>query len=252
MSALDLTTNTPRVPRVRPLTGRDWRTPLLLLLLSAVPAIAGGARLGDVAGGVASAENARFIAAPFPIVLHIVTATLYAMLGAFQLSAGFRRRFPRAHRVGGRVLFLAGVTTALTGVWMANAYTIPAGAAGQGPLLLVTRNLVGVAMLASLVLGVVRILRRDVPGHEAWMIRAYALGQGAGTQVVIAGGFMAAGGDSVGLARDVLLTASWLVNVIVGEWIIRRAAGRRSGASGLVSRSARTPAITALEAERAR
>ena len=42
-------------------------------------------------------------------------------------------------------------------------------------------------MILCLVLGLRAILRRDVPTHRAWMIRAYALGLGAGTQVVTIG-----------------------------------------------------------------
>jgi len=221
MSAHDLAASLGARPRPARLTGRDWRTPLLLLLLSAVPVIAGGVRMADLgAGGPATPDNARFLAAPIPIVLHVIGVTLYAVLGAFQFSAGFRRRFPAAHRLGGRVLVLAGLVAAASGVWMAHAYTIPD--ALQGTLLLVTRDVVGVAMFAALVIAWRRIMRRDVPGHEAWMIRAYALGQGAGTQVVIAGGHALFAGDALGLVRDVLLTASWLVNVAVAEWLVRR------------------------------
>ncbi|MCC6622244.1 MAG: DUF2306 domain-containing protein [Deltaproteobacteria bacterium] len=221
MTARELTATLGVRHGVARLTRRDWRTPLLLLLLSAIPVIAGGVRLADVgAGGPATPDNARFLASPIPIVLHVLGVTLYSVLGAFQFSAGFRRRFPAAHRRGGRVLVVAGLVAAASGIWMAHAYSIPD--AMQGPLLLVTRDVVGVAMLASLVIAMRRIMRRDVAGHEAWMIRAYALGQGAGTQVVIAGGYAVFAGDALGLVRDVLLTASWLVNVAVAEWLVRR------------------------------
>ena len=47
------------------------------------------------------------------------------------------------------------------------------------------RLLFGSAMVLSLVLGMAAILRRDIAGHRAWMIRGYAIGQGAGTQVLV-------------------------------------------------------------------
>ena len=60
-----------------------------------------------------------------------------------------------------------------------------AGAPG-GDLLWGSGSLVGSAMAASIVLGFAAIRRRDIPAHRAWMIRAYALALGAGTQVFTA------------------------------------------------------------------
>ena len=49
------------------------------------------------------------------------------------------------------------------------------------------RLLVGSAMAASIVLAFTAIRRRDIPTHRAWMIRAYALAAGAGTQAITQG-----------------------------------------------------------------
>jgi hypothetical protein len=84
------------------------------------------------------------------------------------------------------------------------------------------RLIVGAAMVAAIIIGWSSILRRDVAGHEAWMIRAYALGQGAGTQVLLLGPWMMLSGVSEGLTRDVLMTVAWVLNWLVAEWIIRR------------------------------
>lgn len=42
-------------------------------------------------------------------------------------------------------------------------------------------------MAACLVLGFTAIRRRDIAAHRAWMIRAYAIGLGAGTQAFTEG-----------------------------------------------------------------
>lgn len=56
-----------------------------LLLLSAIPLAAGAFRLTQLVGGTdITPANARFFASPLPIVLHIVSVSLYAILGAFQ------------------------------------------------------------------------------------------------------------------------------------------------------------------------
>ena len=77
-------------------------------------------------------------------------------------------------------------------------------------------------MVACIVLGVSSILRRDVARHEAFMIRAYALGQGAGTQALLLGPWMLIAGDSGGLTRDLLMTLAWAINLAVAEWIVHR------------------------------
>ena len=52
------------------------------------------------------------------------------------------------------------------------------------------------------------------------MIRAYALGQGAGTQVLVLLPWMLVSGESGGLTRDLLMSLAWTINVVVAESII--------------------------------
>lgn len=197
----------------------SWRIPALLLLLSAVPVVGGLVRLMSLSSGVVASGDERFLAHPGPAAVHVVAATVYALLGAFQFSPGLRRRWPRWHRVAGRVLAVCGLATALTGLWLAAFNGIPE--AMQGSMLLVVRLVVGAAMTASIILGVVAILRRDVAAHEAWMIRAYALGQGAGMQAVLLLPATLMLGPVLGPTRDVFMALAWLLNAAFAEWILR-------------------------------
>jgi hypothetical protein len=54
------------------------------------------------------------------------------------------------------------------------------------------------------------------------MIRAYAIGLGAGTQVVTHLPYFVFVGMPDETTRAVLMGAGWLINVIVAEWIIQR------------------------------
>jgi len=81
---------------------------------------------------------------------------------------------------------------------------------------------VGALMVACIVLGVSSILRRDVARHEAFMIRAYALAQGSGTQALLMGTWILITGDSVGLTRDLMMTLAWAINLGVAEWVVHR------------------------------
>ncbi len=76
-----------------------------LLVLGAIPLISGAFVLTELAGGpeIIPAKE-RFHAAPLPVVLHIVGAAVYAILGAFQFAPRFRRRRPGWHRAARRLL----------------------------------------------------------------------------------------------------------------------------------------------------
>ncbi len=97
--------------------------PVALILLSAIPFLGGVVRLSGLIGGEAvTPENARFVAVPLPVVLHIITATTFSILGAFQFSPAFRRSRLGWHRMAGRVLVICGLLAAITGLWMAQFY----------------------------------------------------------------------------------------------------------------------------------
>jgi hypothetical protein len=216
----------------------DWKIPALLLALSIVPLLGGIARLTNMSASAITPDNARYVASPTPIVVHVVAATLFSLLGAFQFSRGFRLRWQGFHRRAGRVLVVAGLIAGLTGVWMTLAYAIPVPM--QGPILRGVRVIVGVAMVASIVIAWASIMRRNVARHEAFMIRAYAIGQGAGTQVVVLGPWMVITGNSTGLTRDLLMALSWAINIAVAELIVW--ARRRRPASRAETRVGRAPA----------
>jgi hypothetical protein len=56
-------------------------------MLGLIPLAAGAFRLTELAGGAEiTSANARFFASPLPVVLHIVSAGVYAILGAFQFA----------------------------------------------------------------------------------------------------------------------------------------------------------------------
>src|SRR3954468_13673683 len=90
---------------------RSWFAPARLIALSLVPLGQGAARLGQLARRVAvNADNARFIASPLPVALHIVGATLFCVLGALQFAPASRRL--RWHRAAGRVVLPSGLVAA--------------------------------------------------------------------------------------------------------------------------------------------
>lgn len=149
----------------------EWFIPAGLIALSFFPVLAGAFRLLQLGGGAEiTPDNARFFATPFPFVLHIISVTLFCVLGAFQFAPGFRRRRPEWHRLAGRVVVPCGIIAALTGLWMAHYYPRPHY---DGTLLYAIRLLVGSAMALFICLGMAAIWRGDILGHRPWMMRSY-------------------------------------------------------------------------------
>jgi len=222
----DTAPDAPPAPQHRPgvRDGSSWHVPVALVVLSIVPVVAGSLRLLEVSGGPQLLpDNPRIDASPAPVVLHVVAAALYALVGAFQFSTRLRRRRPGWHRSSGRVLVGAGLVVAGSGLWMTLFYP---GAPG-GDVLWAVRLLVGSAMAASIILGFTAIRRRDITAHRAWMVRAYALGVGAGTQAFTQGIGEAIFGTS-DLSTGLSISSGWVINAAVAEWVIRRPSVRRA------------------------
>jgi len=208
---------------------RTGWVPIALVAVVLLPAFFGSLRVVELAGGPAlMPANPRLNASPAPVVVHIVSAVGYAVLGAFQFSSGLRRRRPGWHRAAGRVLVVLGLTVALSALWMTLFYPRQPG---TGVLSYAFRLAFGSGMAASIILGFAAIRRGDVPRHRAWMTRAYALALGAGTQVFTLGIGPAVFGPGA-LTADLSLGAAWLINLPVAEYVIRRSPHRTRSTAG--------------------
>ncbi|MBI3791099.1 MAG: DUF2306 domain-containing protein [Gemmatimonadetes bacterium] len=94
----------------------EWWIPAGLIALSLVPALAGSARVAELARGAPmTADNARFVMMPLPVVLHVLAAIPFSMIGAFQFAPGFRRRHRVWHRTAGKALVAMGLVFVLVG-----------------------------------------------------------------------------------------------------------------------------------------
>lgn len=207
--------------RARP----TWGVPAALVALGAIPVIAGSLRLVELTGTSSMMPpDARYDASPLPLVVHIVSAAVFAILGAFQFSPSFRRRHPGWHRRAGRVLVVAGLGVALSALWLNQFFPRPEA---TREVLYPLRLAFGLAMVVTIALGLRAARSRDVARHRAWMTRSYAIGLVAGTQVFTLGLGHAVLGSGE-LTTALLLAAAWAVNLAVAELSIRRPSIRHS------------------------
>ena len=158
-----------------------------------------------------------------PLVVHGVSGTLFAVLGAFQFPTALRRGHRTWHRRTGRLLVPLGLTAAVTAVWLTLFYP---HLHDSGRLLATFRLTFASALAASIVVAFAAIRRRDIARHREWMIRAYALGLGAATQIFTLGFGQAIFGDAV-VSTALLTGAAWVINLAIAEWVIRRRFRRR-------------------------
>ena len=205
-------------PAVRPARqrGAGWLLPAGLITFGLIPILANALRRVALAVGAAGSSSGDGGGMSLPVILHVVGATVFVVLGALQFSAGFRRRRPSWHRIAGRVAILAALLAAGSGLWLAFATL-----SDSSPLLFLFRLLAAAGLALCIILGFRAIRQRRLPRHRAWMIRAFAIGLGAATQVFTLGFGEAIFGKSE-LSVALLNGAGWAINLAVAEWLIRR------------------------------
>ena len=197
-----------------------WWVPAGLILLSVIPLTFGAIHLYQLMNGIEiTTPNARIFASPAPVVIHIISATVYALLGAFQFVSRLWQRGIKWHRWVGRLLLPFGLLVGFSGLWMTLFYPYPEGAS---KLLYVLRLFFGSGMVLSIILGFISIRKRDVTQHQAWMTRAYAIGMGAGTQVLTGMVGALIFGKVNQFENALLMGAAWAINLAIAEWSIRK------------------------------
>ncbi len=109
--------------------------------------------------------------------------------------------------------------TALTGLWMTQFYP---SVNFDGTVLYFMRLIVGSTMILFIGLSIDAIRKRDFPKHGAWMIRAYALALGAGTQVLTHIPFFIFPTIQGETTKALFMGLGWGINLVLAEWIIIR------------------------------
>ena len=168
------------------------------------------------------AETSPFVQAA--LYVHIAGGAVALILGALQFWRGLRERLPRVHRWIGRV-YLAGVAVGGVG-GLIIAPSSPAGYVGFFGF-----AALGVLWLVTGWRAYRAIRRRDVPSHQAWMIRNYALTYAAVMLRVWLPLLLLAPlvlgqpwefDSAFANAYAAVPFLCWLPNLVFAEWLIRR------------------------------
>ncbi len=195
--------------------------PLLLALAfcTFIPVLMAAVSVVQIPLGALPEDSLRLASVAVAFFLHSLAGVLFGTLGPLQFVRATRHWFGTQHRLAGRVFVLAGMGLALSGLaLLLQVQSITTG------LLDAARGVFGLALFAALVLGVAAARAHDRLRHRAWMIRAYVIGMGQGTvALVMFPIYLITGEPPMGLASDIVVVGMWLLNIALGEWVIRQA-----------------------------
>ena len=196
--------------------------PLILALVFCIfiPVMTAAVSVVQIPLGALPEDSLRLASVPVTFFLHSLAGVLFGVLGPLQFVRALRRRFGTLHRLAGRIFVLAGAGLGLSG--LALLLQVVSRATG---LLDAARGVFGLALIAALARGVVAAWAHDMTRHRAWMIRAYVVGMGSGTvALVMFPIYLFTGKPPLGLASDIVVVGMWLINIALGECVVRRLA----------------------------
>ncbi|APX11514.1 DUF2306 domain-containing protein [Tateyamaria omphalii] len=162
---------------------------------------------------------------------HMVSGALVTLLSVIQLAGPIRQRWPRVHRISGRVLAVAALLTGIGGL----IYIARSGTVGGAPMS-VAFALYGVLMIIAAIQTPRFAMAGDYARHRRWGLRLIVLGLGSwlyrlhyglwyGTTCTLSDTLcgIAAEPDFSGLFDQINLFAFYLPYLLALEWWLRRA-----------------------------
>ncbi len=195
---------------------------LALAFFTFIPVLTASVETVQIATGNYPEDSAHLAVAPLSWFLHMLTGVAFGIAGPVNFVLALRRRFGRLHRMTGWIFFGSALVLGLT------SFSLLFSVEPQRTAIVdIARGVFGLVLLLAIAKAIAAIKRRDIQGHRAWVIRAYAVGMGLGTVgLVFFPIYIVTGAPPMGLASDLLFAVSWALNVGFAEWVIRRLSSR--------------------------
>jgi hypothetical protein len=147
---------------------------------------------------------------------HVLTGGLILITGFAQFSIRIRKRFPRWHRLAGYFYVMGIIFFSGPGGMVMSLFI------NRGPVVLTSFIVQCSLWILFTAIAFQKIKKRQIDEHEAYMIRSFALTLAAITlriYIFVASWFTDLNQPE---AYAILSWASWLPNLLIGEWIIRK------------------------------
>ncbi len=165
--------------------------------------------------------NAETLQANFgpPLLIHIVFGVIALVVGPFQFFAMIRNRYPRFHRLTGRIYLASILIGGISALYLAIFHNILDQhklAFGFGALGLAT------AWLTTSGMALWAILKRRIVQHKEWMIRSYVVTCGFSFYRIMHDAALFAGyGDYGPEVSGIFAWACWSVPLLFTEIILQ-------------------------------
>ncbi|HSM05017.1 MAG TPA: DUF2306 domain-containing protein [Longimicrobiales bacterium] len=117
--------------------------------------------------------NQRYVENPRLTLFHTIPGMLFAVLGPLQFMGPIRRRFPRVHRVSGRVFVVIGILSGIAAFLI--GFRFPIWGFGFNWTINAAASLF---MVYAFVTAFRHAKARRFPVHREWMIRGFSIGLG--------------------------------------------------------------------------
>jgi uncharacterized membrane protein len=159
-------------------------------------------------------QRLTYMAHLTPLMLHVAGAVVALSVGPWQFVRKLRSRWPRVHRIVGRVYVVAVLATGVGGLMLApTTYT--------GRVAGLAFALLAVGTLGSTAMAFVAIRRRQIARHRVWMTRSYAfIFTGVSFRLGLV--LLPALGLSFHTAYPISAWIAWPINLAVAEVLLRR------------------------------
>jgi uncharacterized membrane protein len=150
------------------------------------------------------------------LYIHIVFGVLALVIGPFTLSSRLREKNVKRHRILGSIYMVSILFGGLAGLYLAlNATGVWVAQLGFA--------LLSIGWLITMFQALVHIKKRNIQGHQKWMLRNYALTFAAVTLRIWLPLFTVLFGfDHFQYSYAVIAWLCWVPNFIVMEWYIQR------------------------------
>lgn len=212
------------IRKLVPIYANAWRT--IVILFSIEIAIVSVLRYIAGTETPPAPIAANSYASPF-LFIHVVGGVTALLVGPLQFARRIRSRWPAFHRATGRIYILACAIGAPAGLVL--AFGTSAGAfagVGFGIAALLWPLFTGLGWRAA--------VERRFADHRDWMLRSYALTSTAITLRLMLPAALFAGLDFYPAYR-VIAWLSWLTNLALVEYVIRRGRARSVPAAALAT-----------------
>lgn len=157
---------------------------------------------------------------PLLSLVHIIPGLVFVLTGPFQFIQSIRTRYPRWHRLSGRLFLICGMVIGTTALIM--SFAVPAiGGANQAAATV----LFSVFFLYALFKAFQQVLQHKFMLHREWAIRAYAIGMAITTIRIINGIFFATSRFTGLTPREFFGIGFWIgfvLHLIAAEYWIGR------------------------------